>query len=1130
MKLTELLREKYLILDGAMGTLIALDGAEALEEADGCNELLNVTAPTLIASIHDRYLEAGADIIKSNSFGALPWVLEEFGLANRTEELCAAAVRVAKSCAARYSDKPRFVAASLGPGTKLPSLGHIGFDAMYDGYKRAITGAIGGGADLLLFETCQDPLQIKAALIAANDLFDTLGFRLEIMVSATIELTQTMLIGTSVATLAAILEPFELLSIGINCGVGPDKMRSHIDALAANSSHRLSIHANAGLPLNVGGKSVYPMGAEDFAALESSLAETDGVALLGGCCGTTPRHIAALVRSIEGRVPKPPKPKTAPALTSLFSVRKLFDDRLFLIGERANATGSKAFRDLLLLENYEAALEVANEQIAAGADALDLSVGFAGRSEERDMVEIASRFALSINAPLMIDSTKESVIETGLKLVGGRAIINSANLEDGEARFVRIARLAKRFGTALVCLAIDETGMARTVEKKLEVAERMLALALREGLREHDLFFDLLTFTIASGEAEYRHAAMDTIDAIAILRERHPAVGAVLGVSNVSFGLKGYSRELLNSVFLRRAQAAGLTMAIINARTIVPLRSIADDDRAVCERLILGNEEEALFAFIAHFERKSGGGAQPKQTANDFANDPAQPIEETLSQMLIAARKEELIKLLPKAMEQVAPNLILNEILIGAMKEVGERFGDGRMQLPFVLKSAETMKAAADFLAPYLPKSSREKPLKIVIGTVRGDVHDVGKNLVDILLSNNGFEVVNIGVKVEYEAFIRAFREHNADAIGMSGLLVKSTQVMAENLAKMQADGLRLPVLLGGAALNRKFVAEYCQSVYDAPVVYCRDAFDAIAALSDLSLGKLTKTAIETPALRETIAQKTAEPTGEFVPTELVAAAVAPFWGRRELTVPPELVFEWLDQNMLFKTRWGYGKRGSDYRALLRSEILPTYERLKAQILNERLFEPVIIYGFYAARSEGERLIIYDEAGEKPLREIAFARSEKDKRRSIVDYFRADRDTAGFLVASAGVKLGEYVKALHGAGSYADYHFLSALAGELAEAAAEIAHKQIRIDLAITNGETPDLRSVQTRGYTGKRYAPGYAACPDLAINRVIFDLLRPEVRGLNLTEHFSIDPEASTCAIVCAHPEAEYFTVGGKE
>lgn len=1130
-RVEELSNEKFIIIDGAMGTEIQKHEIEdeAWQGANGCNELLNTTKPELIRAIHKSYIDAGADIIKTNTFGCLPWVLDEFDLGYKTAELSHAGVKVALEATNGQSDK--FVAFSIGPGTKLPSLGHIDFDTMQEGYFVAIKAGIEAGADIVLLETCQDPLQIKASLFATHKAFRETGKTLPIMISATIETGGAMLIGTNAATFAAIFEPFEILSIGLNCGMGPDGVAKHLQMLSKHTGKKISVHCNAGLPLNVAGKTVYPMESAEFAKLQADLTALDGVAFLGGCCGTTPDHIKALKSLLDGKKPLAPTGKKLFALASLFDHKPLKNEKLFWVGERANATGSKAFKDLLLAENYEGTLSVAKEQVRAGAHALDVSVGFAGRDEIKDTIEVISRFALNIPLPIMVDSTKPEAIEAGLKLIGGRCIINSANLEDGQERFVRIASLARDYGAALVCLAIDESGMAKTVEKKLEVAKRMIALALDVGLNEEDLVFDLLTFTIASGDSDFQFAAVDTINAIKALRTEFPKVGAVLGVSNVSFGLKGHSRELLNSVFLHHCHQAGLTMGIVNVKSLVNMRDIAPDDLKACEDLIFGTYDGALMAFIEHF-------AKQDSSAKKVTVDENLPTDQLIFAYLIDGQKEKMLSLLPKAMQEIAPEKIVNELLISAMKEVGERFGDGRMQLPFVLQSAEVMKSAVDLLAPFLPKKDGGKRLKLVLGTVKGDVHDVGKNLVDIILTNNGFDVVNIGIKADYEAFVSALNEHQADAIGMSGLLVKSTQVMQENLRQMQQAGLKVPVLLGGAALNKKFVANYCQSEYDAPVIFCKDAFDGVRALNDLSNGVLQKTA---PIAEKEQVLAPDQEVFEFEPVETITPPTPPFWGAKEIALDPKLIFEWVDQEMLFKNRWGYGKKGEkDYKSMLKSEILPNYERIKNYLLDNNVFDPVAVYGYFPVRADQTNLYILPaDQGYKTIANadqieirtkladfvVALPRSAKKSRRSLTDYFRNDRDdVAGFLVASAGNKLDEYIKTLHKDGKYHEYHLVSSLAGELAEAIAEILHKQFRVDLGLLTNESASLDNVKTSHYKSKRYAAGYAACPDMSLNKTIFDLLKPS--GVDITESFQLDPEASTCAIIVHHPDSEYFAV----
>ncbi len=1155
----ELINKKVLVIDGAMGTQIqSMEIPEsAWEGIEGCNELLNATAPDLIEKIHERYAMAGADLIKTNTFGSMNWVLDEYGIGERAYELSKKGCELVSSVCKRYSTetKPRFCLGSIGPGTKLPSLKHIEYDEMYAGYLEMAGGMIDGGVDIFLLETCQDPLQIKAALHACEDAAKAAGVEIPVMVSVTIELSGSMLIGTDAATIATIMEPFDILSLGFNCGTGPEQVQKHVDTLSRLWHGPISVHANAGLPQNRGGYTYYPMGPEEFSELQKSFTEYDGVTFLGGCCGTTPQHIKALVDAVEGIEPKPATGSQPASLASLFnSVALMQEPAPLLIGERSNATGSKAFRELLLAEDYEGTLTVGQQQVRAGAHVLDVSVGFAGRDETKDMHEVISLYAQKIPLPLMPDSTQVKGLETALKCIGGKPILNSVNLEDGMEKFDEICSLAKRFGTALVCLTIDEKGMAKTTERKLEVAERIYDLATKKhGIRADNLVFDVLTFTVGSGDEEYRDAAVQTIEAIRELRRRHPEVGTTLGLSNISFGLDKDARPYLNSVFLHHCIEAGLTSVIINVKHIIPMSRIDEEDKKVCEDLLFDRREngDPLFRFIEHFGKKEA----PDQGAEDEAYLKMSD-EEKIHKLLLDGDKDRMIPLVEEARHRIAPEKIVNEILIEAMKEVGELFGSGRMQLPFVLQSAETMKAAVDHLNPYLPKKEKSSDTTLVLGTVKGDVHDVGKNLVDIILTNNGFKVVNIGIKAELEQFLEAAKEHDADAIGFSGLLVKSTQVMMENLEAMEEKGLDIPVLMGGAALTKGFVDEYCRPIYKGPIFYCRDAFDGVIAMSRIEEGnfdtRLGSDHQEQKGIQAESKEEIVIPPFEEIPmpSREVEVPVPPFWGRRVMTkadFDPAIAFEWLNHRILFKSRWGYRSKGmtkAEYEKQLDEVVWPAFERLKEQFLKEELFEPTILYGYYPCRSDDNTLLIFDEsegwhrdedADREPLEyvmgrareQMTFPRQRKKPWRSLADYFHRDRhDVVAFTTVSAGSKISEYERKLYDEGRFHEYYLVHGLGVELAEALAEIAHKQIRLDLGIADKEGHTLRDVQMRAYRGARYSPGYPACPDLETNRPIFDLLRPEDFGIELSETFQIHPEQSTAAIVVYHPEAMYYSI----
>jgi 5-methyltetrahydrofolate--homocysteine methyltransferase len=1154
------IKKRPLIIDGAMGTQLQ-DRSERISEQqwegnEGCNELLNVTAPKILEEIYHAYLTAGADLLTTNTFGAFDWVLDEYDIGHRAYELAKAGAEIVKRECDKFStpEHPRFVLGSIGPGTKLPSLGHIHYDTMLKGYTECALALIDGGTDIFLLETCQDPLQIKAALHACQAANSERGTELPIMVSATIELAGTMLIGTDAQTIATIMEPFDILSLGFNCGTGPEQYGKHIKILSEVWGKPISVHANAGLPQNRGGYSFYPMGPDEFADKQESFLAYDGVAFLGGCCGTTPQHIRALVNRVSSITPKPPVGSQPAALASLFNTVALMQDPApLLIGERSNATGSKAFKDLLLAEDYEGTLSVGQQQVRAGAHILDVSVGFAGRDETRDMNKIMALYAQKIPLPLMPDSTQTAALEEALKMIGGKAIINSVNLEDGIEKFDVVCALAKKFGAALVCLTIDETGMAKTVERKLEVAERIYERATQlHGIKAEDLVFDVLTFTLGSGDVEYRDAAIQTIEAIRALRQKHPEVGTTLGLSNISFGLDKDARPYLNSIFLDHCIKAGLTSVIINVKHIIPLNKISQEEQDICNDLLFDTlpDGKALFDFIDHFSTKEAVDNEAEDEAYKAMND-----EEKIAKLLMDGDKDRMIPLVETARHTIAPEKIVNEILIDAMKVVGELFGSGQMQLPFVLQSAETMKTTVDYLNPYLPKQDKVTETTLVLGTVKGDVHDVGKNLVDIILTNNGFKVINLGIKVDLDKFLNVLKEGNVSAIGMSGLLVKSTQVMKENLVAMKEAGITIPVLLGGAALTRSFIDDFCRTNYDGPIFYCKDAFDGVTAMGRIEAGNL-----DTNLHGDAGLEKEKTPKKEIIippfeqlsmPSRDVPVPTPPFWGRRVMQVGKdfqlELAFEWINHKILFKQRWGYNSKGlskAEYEKQLESKVWPAYERIKKLFLDEDLFDPTVLYGYYPVRSDDNSLLVFDESegwnsesdiNTEPLAEVigraehifTFPRQSKKPHRALSDFFHRDRhDVLAMTCVSAGSRLSEYEKKLYDEGKYTEYYLVHGLGVELAEALAEIVHKQIRLDLNICDNEKPVLSDVRMNKYQGSRYSFGYAACPDLELNKPLFALLRPEEFGIELSETFQIHPEQSTSALVVYHPNASYYNV----
>lgn len=1151
--LQRIVTEQILVLDGATGTEIqCLDiPTSAWEGKEGCNEILNVTLPKALQDIHAAYLRAGADIITANTFGTMPWVLDEYGLGERAYELAYAGAKLAQGARRPFTgDKPRYIAGSLGPGTKLPSLGHIEYDELYAGYCIAAKGLIDGGVDLFLLETAQDPLQLKAALHALTDMMDLSNVKLPIMVSVTIELSGTMLIGTDASTIAAILAPFDILSLGFNCGSGPEQVVKHLKTLSSVWGRAISVHTNAGLPQNRGGVSFYPMGPEEFAIYNEKFTQIDGVSILGGCCGTTPHHIAELSRRVTGKTPRKPSGKQDPCIASLYETRELKQNPApFLIGERSNATGSKAFRELLLAENYEGTLSVGQQQVRNGAHGIDVSVGFAGRDESKDMKELMSLYSQKIALPLMVDTTQLDALEIALKNIGGKPIINSVNLEDGVEKFDTVCTLAKRFGASLVCLTIGETGMAKTRQQKVDLAERMYErVTKKHDINPGDLVFDFLTFTVGSGEEEYRTAAVETIGAIREFSLRHNEVGFVLGISNISFGLAKHAREYLNSVFLHHCVEAGLTMAIVNVKNTLPMHKIGNEDKKVCEDLLFNNRKngDPLFTFIEHFADAAAYVEEDDDEYQALSNS------EKISKLLIDGDKERMLPLLHKVKDEIAPEKIVNELLIGAMKVVGELFGSGTMQLPFVLQSAEVMKAAVDYLTPFLPKNEKNSETILVLGTVKGDVHDVGKNLVDIILTNNGYKVINIGIKADLSDFVAAIQEHDADAIGMSGLLVKSTAVMNENLEVLREMGIKTPVIVGGAALTDSFVEDYCRASYDGPVFYCRDAFDGIIAMDRIEKGDHNTDIRENRRKGAPQKAKEAVILPDFaditMPAREVQIPTPPFWGRRVVdTDIKQLVYEWINHKALFAHRWGYATKGAskeDRQQQFDEKFWPLFEQVKAEVERLDLFKPTMIYGYWPAQSNGNKLYILDaEEGwspggaptiehidavaKKAIHVLDFPRQNKTPYRSLSDFIHPDKhDVVSFTCVSAGARLSEYEKKLYDEGKYQEYYLLHGLGVEIAEAMAEILHKQVRLDLGIAEQEGATLRDVQMRGYTGCRYSFGYPACPELADSKVIFSLLKPEEFGIELSETFQIHPEQSTTAIVMHHPEADYFAV----
>jgi 5-methyltetrahydrofolate--homocysteine methyltransferase len=1110
---------------------------------DGCNEILVLTKPQVVREIHASFLEVGCDAIETNSFGASRLVLGEYDLAAKAYEINRTAARQAREVAADFStpDHPRFVVGAIGPGTRLPSLGQIGFDELTAMYTEQARGLMDGGADVLLIETCQDILQAKAAIVGCEDAMRAAGTRLPLMVQVTMESSGTMLLGTEIGAALTTLEAYDLDVIGLNCATGPQEMAEHIRYLGRHCRKATSCLPNAGLPKMEGGRARYLLTPDELAAFHTTFVDEHGVRIVGGCCGTTPAHLKRVVEVIGRRPPRPRTPEYVPAAASLYVSAPFRQDQSFLIvGERTNANGSKQFRELLLAGDYDGMVTMAKDQAKEGAHVLDVCVDYVGRNGVADVTEVVRRFVTQCTLPLVIDSTEAPVIEAALKRIGGRAVINSVNLEDGEeGRPAKIFPMARRYGAAVVCLLIDEEGQARTVEWKMRVAHRLHDLAVnRYGLEPSDLIFDALTFPLSSGQGDLRRDGLATLEAIRRIKAELPGVFTILGVSNVSFGLKPAARQVLNSVFLHLAIEAGLDAAIVNAQRILPMNRMDPRQLEVARQLVFDERRDGydpLAEFMRLFESAGAGRAVA-------AVEAPGTLEERLKARIVDGNRPGLEALLDEALQKYDALTIINEILLDGMKQVGELFGSGQMQLPFVLQSAEVMKAAVTYLERFMVRSEGQSKGKIVLATVKGDVHDIGKNLVDIILSNNGYTVINLGIKQPIHNIIEAALTHQANAIGLSGLLVKSTLVMKENLEELNARDLwRLPVILGGAALTRSYVEEDLRSLYKGEVHYAGDAFDGLHLMEEIA----TREAAEVPeagAVRPRPVRRLARPAA---PAEAppgvrsdvradVPIPVATFFGSRVVTgIPLTDVFAFVNEVALFRTQWqfhrGKGPRGG-FDELIRSHVRPIYERWKARCEAERILEPRVVYGYFPCHSEGNDLIVYGEDAKTEKVRFTFPRQAGGRHLCIADFFAAREsgrtDVLGCMLVTVGRRASEVTQELFAQHNYTDYLYLHGLSVESAEALAELWHKRMREELGIAGEDSPDLTRLFHQGYRGSRYSFGYPACPNLEDQANLFTLLEPERIGVELSEEFQLDPEQSTSAIVLHHPEAKYFNI----
>ena len=1170
--LIDAVRTRVVVADGAMGTMIqeARPSLDDFEGHEGCNEILNVTRPEIIGHIHAQYLKSGAEAIETNTFGANFANLAEYGIESRIEELAFAGAKIARETADDFATeaKPRWVLGSIGPGTKLPSLGHEKFAVLRDAYQLQVTGMLRGGIDAVLIETSQDLLQAKSAVIGAKRAMKALDHRVPVLVSVTIETTGTMLMGSEIGAALTALSALGIDAIGLNCATGPTEMSEHLRYLGKFSSLPLVVMPNAGLPILGPHGAHYPLTPSELATAQLQFVNDYGAGLVGGCCGTTPAHIAELAKKVEGATPKRPAFTDEPGLASLYQHQPFDQTMTYLsIGERTNANGSKAFREALLAENWDECLEIARSQTREGAHLLDVCVDYVGRDGARDARELVSRLATATTLPLVLDSTEPAVLEAGLECMGGRAMINSVNYEDGDgpsSRFARIMPMVVEHGAAVVALTIDEEGQARTAPTKFAIAKRLIDdLTANWGMRLVDITVDTLTFPIATGQDETRRDGIETIEAIRLLNEAYPGVQTTLGISNISFGLSPAARHVLNSVFLHECIKVGLTSAIVHAARIMPLSQVPEKQLTAALDLIYdrrtydedGNTvNDPLTNFLDVFSGIDAAAAR-KSRADELA---AMPLDDRLKQRIIDGEKKGLEPDLDEAMAQGKTALsIINDNLLVGMQVVGELFGKGEMQLPFVLQSAEVMKTAVAHLEPFIEKSEDSGKGRILLATVRGDVHDIGKNLVDIILSNNGFETVNIGIKQPVNEILKAAEEHSVDVIGMSGLLVKSTQVMKENLEEMNLRGIaaKYPVILGGAALTRSFVEQDLAEIYEGEVRYARDAFEGLRLMDALVKIKRGDTSVSLPPLKKRlVAPKNllVRTVPDMMPDRSDVATdneipEAPFLGVRVVKgIPLRDYASFLDERATFMGQWGLkpsrADDGASYEELVETEGRPRLRAWLERIQTEGWLEAAVVYGYFPAVSEGDELIILHHGpenatdggsggvpGTERLR-FKFPRQARDRHLCLSDYVASREsgkvDVVPFQLVTMGARISDEANKLYAANEYRDYLEIHGLSVQLTEALAEFWHTRVREELGFSSEDPAELEGHFKLDYRGARYSFGYPACPDLEDRAKLVELLKPEVIGVTLSEELQLHPEQSTDAMVLHHPEAKYFSV----
>ncbi|MDH6286932.1 methionine synthase [Rhodococcus sp. NM-2] len=1181
--LLDALNQRVVIGDGAMGTMLqaadlTLDDFLGLE---GCNEILNDTRPDVLKDIHRAYFEAGADAVETNTFGCNLPNLADYDISDRIRELAEKGTRLARDVADEMGPgrdgMGRFVLGSMGPGTKLPTLGHAPFAILRDAYAEAAMGMIDGGADAILVETCQDLLQVKAAILGSQRAMETLGSRLPIITHVTVETTGTMLLGSEIGAALTALEPLGIDMIGLNCATGPAEMSEHLRHLSKYSSLPVSVMPNAGLPQLGPNGAEYPLTAEELAEALSGFVTEFGLGLVGGCCGTTPEHIRQVAEAVRLVEKAERNPVHESGTSSLYTAVPFQQDAsILMIGERTNTNGSKAFREAMIAEDYQKCLDIAKDQTRDGAHMLDLNVDYVGRDGAVDMAALASRFATSSTLPIMLDSTEPAVLQAGLEHLGGRCAVNSVNYEDGDgpdSRFQKIMRLVTEHGAAVVALTIDEEGQARTAEHKVRIAERLLDdLTANWGLDESDIIIDALTFPISTGQEEVRRDGIETIEAIRELKKRHPRVHFTLGVSNISFGLNPAARQVLNSVFLHECTEAGLDTAIVHASKILPMARIPDEQRETALDLVYDRRREGydpLQKLMELFEGVSAASARESR-AQELA---ALPLFERLERRIVDGERNGLDDDLTAAMEEKPPLAIINETLLSGMKTVGELFGSGQMQLPFVLQSAEVMKAAVAYLEPHMEATDEDGKGRIVIATVKGDVHDIGKNLVDIILSNNGYDVVNLGIKQPIATILDAAIEQKADVIGMSGLLVKSTVVMKDNLQELNAKGVaeKFPVLLGGAALTRSYVENDLAEVYEGDVSYARDAFEGLHRMDEIMAvkrgGGPDPDSPEAIAAREKAAERKARherskriaekrkaaetpievPERSDVATDIVVPS-PPFWGNRIVKgVSLSDYSGLLDERALFLGQWGLrGQRSGDgptYEELVETEGRPRLRYWLDRLSTEGILaHAAVVYGYFPAVSEGDDVVVLTDPtpdAEERFR-FTFPRQHRDRFLCVADFVRSRTeaketgqvDVFPMQLVTMGQPIADFANELFAANAYRDYLEVHGIGVQLTESLAEYWHQRVREELVLPGGhnvaeqDPSEVSGFFDLAYRGARYSFGYGACPNLEDRAKMVALLEPERIGVKLSEELQLHPEQSTDAFVLHHPEAKYFNV----